>query len=118
MDHSIFERDGYDIYCQVPISITQAALGSEIEVPTLEGRSRLNIQSGTQNDQTFRLRNKGVQRLQSSGRGDLYVKIMVEVPTNLSRKQKDLLEEFQSISKEESTPMKKSFMNKLKDILS
>ncbi|OGG95368.1 MAG: molecular chaperone DnaJ [Candidatus Lambdaproteobacteria bacterium RIFOXYD2_FULL_50_16] len=117
IEHSIFERDGYDIYCRVPISITQAALGSEIEVPTLEGRSRLTLQPGTQNDQIFRLRAKGIQRLQGNSRGDLYVKIIVEVPTNLSKRQKELLEEFQSISKEDSTPMKKGFMDKLKDLL-
>ncbi|MBU2648583.1 molecular chaperone DnaJ, partial [bacterium] len=98
-------------------SITQAALGSEIEVPTLEGRARLTIPAGTQNDRVFRLKNKGIARLQRSGTGDLYIRIVVEIPTNLSRKQKELLEEFASISKEDSSPMKKTFMEKLKDFL-
>ena len=118
LDHSIFEREGYDIYCQVPISITQAALGSDIEVPTLDGRAKLTIQPGTQNQQIFRLRSKGIQKLQRSDRGDLYVRIVVEVPTNLNKDQKKLLEQFAAISGEDTTPMKKSFMDKLKDILS
>lgn len=115
LEHQIFERDDYDIHCKIPISISQAALGSEIEVPTLEGRAKLNIPSGTQNGRIFRLKNKGIAHLQSTGRGDLYVRIVVEVPTNLSRRQKELLEEFSAISKEDSTPMKKSFMKVLKD---
>ncbi len=117
LGHTIFERDNYDIYCKIPISISQASLGSELEVPTLEGRARLTIPSGTQNERVFRLKNKGISRLRGTGRGDLYVKIVVEVPTNLSRRQKKLLEEFAAISKEDSTPMKKSFMDKLKDFI-
>ncbi len=117
LEHSIFERDGYDIFCKIPISITQATLGTELEVPTLEGRARITVPAGTQNDRIFRLKNKGIPRLQRSGKGDLYVRIVVEIPTNLNRKQKELLEEFASISGEDCTPMKKSFMEKLKDIL-
>ncbi len=117
LDHPIFERDGYDVYCRIPISISQAGLGCELEVPTLEGRARLNVPTGTQNDRIFRLKNKGISRLQRSGKGDLYVRIVVEIPTNLSRRQKELLEEFAAISKEDSTPMKKSFMAKLRDLL-
>ncbi|MDT8447033.1 MAG: molecular chaperone DnaJ [bacterium] len=118
LEHSIFQREGYDVHCEVPISITQAALGSEIEVPTLDGRARVTVQPGTQNRQVFRLRAKGIQRLQSTARGDLYVHILVEIPTNLNRRQKELLEEFGAISGEESTPMKKSFMEKIKSLLS
>ncbi|MBT3224837.1 MAG: molecular chaperone DnaJ [Deltaproteobacteria bacterium] len=117
LEHPIFERDDYDIHCKIPISITQAALGSDIEVPTLEGRARLTIPAGTQNGKIFRLKNKGIARLQRSGLGDLYIRIVVEIPTNLSRRQKELLEEFTAISKEDSSPMKKSFMAKLKDFL-
>lgn len=117
LEHSIFERDGYDVFCKVPISITQAALGSELEVPTLGGKAKLYIASGTQNDSIYRLKNKGIAHLNGNGIGDLYVKILVEVPTNLSRQQKEMLEEFAKISKEDSTPMKKSFMDKLKDFL-
>ncbi len=116
--HTIFERSNYDISCKIPISISQASLGCELEVPTLEGRARLNIPQGTQNDRIFRLKNKGIARLQSSGRGDLFVKIVVEIPTNLKRRQKELLEEFAAISEEDSSPMKKSFMDKLKDFIS
>lgn len=117
-EHPIFERDGYDIYCQIPISITQAALGCDIEVPTLEGRAKVTIPQGTQNDRIFRLRNKGIARLQGSGHGDIYARIMVEIPTNLSRRQKELLQEFSAISGEDCNPMKKTFMTKLKDLLS
>ncbi|MBT4288578.1 MAG: molecular chaperone DnaJ [Deltaproteobacteria bacterium] len=117
LDHSIFERDNYDIYCKIPISITQASLGCEIEVPTLEGRARLTIPTGTQNDRIFRLKNKGIARLQGSGRGDLYVRIVVEIPTSLNKKQKEILEEFAAISGEHCTPMKKSFMDKLKEFI-
>ncbi|PCI28463.1 MAG: molecular chaperone DnaJ [SAR324 cluster bacterium] len=117
LEHSIFERDGYDVYCKVPISITQAALGSDLEVPTLGGRAKLHIAPGTQNDSIFRLKNKGIAHLHGHGLGDLYVKIVVEVPSNLTRRQKELLEEFATLSKEDSTPMKKSFMDKLKDFL-
>ena len=117
LEHSIFERENYNIYCKIPISITQASLGSELEVPTLEGRARLTIPSGTQNERIFRLKNKGIARLQGSGRGDLYVKIVVEIPSKLNRRQKELLEEFAAISEEDSNPMKKSFMDKLKEFI-
>ncbi len=118
LEHSIFEREDYDVFCKVPISITQATLGTDLEVPTLEGKARISVPPGTQNDRIFRLKHKGITRLQGSGKGDLYVKIVVEIPTNLNKKQKELLEEFGSISGEDCTPMKKSFMAKLKDILS
>ena len=117
LKHSIFERDGYDVYCQVPISITQAALGTELEVPTLGGRAKLNVAAGTQNDSIYRLKNKGIAHLHGNRIGDLYVKIVVEVPTNLTKEQKNLLQEFAKISGEESNPMKQSFMDKLKEFL-
>ncbi len=117
LEHPIFERDGYDIFCRVPISITQASLGTELEVPTLEGKAKITVPAGTQNDKVFRLKQKGIPKLQRSGKGDLYVRIVVEVPTNLSKKQKELLQEFADISKEDCTPMKKSFMEKIKDFL-
>lgn len=118
LEHSIFEREDYDVFCRVPISITQATLGTDLEVPTLEGKARISVPPGTQNDRIFRLKGKGITRLQGTGKGDLYVKIVVEIPTNLNKKQKELLEEFGSISGEDCTPMKKSFMAKIKDILS
>lgn len=112
--HPIFEREDYDIFCQVPISITQAALGCEIEVPTLEGRARLTIPAGTQNHRIFRMKNKGVAKLRGMGRGDLHVRIIVEIPTNLNQRQREILEEFSSISGEDINPMKKNFMDKVK----
>ncbi len=117
LEHPIFERDGYDVFCKVPISITQATLGTDLEVPTLEGKARITVPQGTQNDRIFRLKQKGIPRLQRTGKGDLYVRIVVEIPTNLNRKQKELLEEFAAISGEDCTPMKKSFMEKIKDFL-
>lgn len=117
LDHPIFEREGYDIFCRIPISITQATLGTELEVPTLEGKARITVPPGTQNDRIFRLKQKGIPKLQRSGKGDLYVRIVVEIPTNLNKKQKELLEEFASISGEDCTPMKKSFMEKIRDFL-
>jgi len=117
-EHPIFEREGYDVYCRVPISISQATLGTELEIPTLDGRARLNIPQGTQNDRTFRLKNKGIARLQRSGKGDMYVRIIVEIPTNLNRRQKELMEEFSSVTGDYNSPMKKSFMDKLKEFIS
>ncbi len=117
LEHPIFERDGYDVFCKVPINITQATLGTDLEVPTLEGKARINVPAGTQNDRIFRLRQKGIPRLQRTGKGDLYVRIVVEIPTNLNKKQKELLEEFSAISGEDCTPMKKSFMEKIRDFL-
>lgn len=94
-DHKIFERDGADLYCEVPISFADAALGGELEVPTLEGRVMLKIPEGTQTGKLFRLRGKGVKPVRGGGPGDLFCKVAVETPVNLSKKQKELLHEFQ-----------------------
>ena len=93
--HKIFERDNADLYCEVPISFADAALGGELEVPTLDGRVKLKIPEGTQTGKLFRLRGKGVKPVRGGGPGDLLCKVAVETPVNLSRKQKDLLREFQ-----------------------
>lgn len=98
--HDFFQRDGVDIYCQVPISMTQAALGSTIEVRTLEDTEKLKIPKGTQHGKTFRLKGKGLPHLRGFGRGDQMVQVLVKVPTNLSRKQEDLLREFAGLSGE------------------
>lgn len=95
-DHPIFERDGNDLYCDVPISIASAALGGELEVPTLDGKVKLKIPNETQSGKMFRLRGKGVKSVRSSSTGDLLCRVMVETPVNLSKKQKDLLQEFES----------------------
>lgn len=114
--HQIFQREDDDIICEVPISFPQAALGAEIEVPTLEGPAKLKIPAGTQSGKVFRLKNKGIASIQTGRRGDEQVVITVETPTKLSKKQKDLLEEFANISGEDTTPLKKNFFSKVKEI--
>lgn len=94
-EHKIFERDGADLYCEVPISFADAALGGELEVPTLDGRVMLKIPEGTQTGKLFRLRGKGVKPIRNHSVGDLYCKVLVETPVHLSKRQKELLREFQ-----------------------
>ena len=94
-DHEIFTREGSDLFCEVPISFTAAALGRDIEIPTLEGKVKLRIPSETQSGKLFRLRGKGVRSVRSSARGDLLCRVVVETPVNLSRKQRDILESFE-----------------------
>ncbi|MGD0725256.1 MAG: molecular chaperone DnaJ [Spirochaetia bacterium] len=104
--HESFERDGRDIYCAVPISITQAALGADIVVPTLDDKSvRVTIPSGTQNGRILRLRGEGIPELHNPGkRGDMYIKIVVRVPTKITPKAKELLKELASVSGEDTSP--------------
>src|SRR5690606_23219777 len=95
--HPFFRREGADIACTVPISMVDAALGGVIEVPTIDGsRAKVNIPPGTQNQQTFRLRNKGMSVMRSPARGDMYIEIQVETPVNLSPRQIELLKEFEA----------------------
>ncbi|MDV2078421.1 molecular chaperone DnaJ [Marinobacter xestospongiae] len=94
-EHSIFTRDGRNLYCEVPISIVDASLGGELEVPTLDGRVKLKIPAETQTGKLFRLRNKGVSPVRGGPAGDLLCRVMVETPVNLTKRQKELLEEFQ-----------------------
>ena len=98
--HELFQREGNDLHIDIPISFSQAALGDEIEVPTLEGSSMIKIPSGTQIDTIFRLKNKGISEMQGHGKGDLFAKVIVKVPGSLNKKQKDLLIEFAKESKE------------------
>ncbi|MFG0213050.1 molecular chaperone DnaJ [Brevibacillus porteri] len=98
--HEFFEREGNDIYCEVPLTYAQAALGDEIEVPTVDGRVKLKIPAGTQTETFFRLRGKGVPHLRGNGRGDQHVKVRVITPTKLSDKQKELLRELAELSGE------------------
>lgn len=116
-DHDLFDRKGDDIYCEVPINFVQATLGDEIQVPTLDGKVKFKIPKGTQPGTTFRLKNKGVNHLNRSGRGDQYIKTKVVIPENLNEKQKELLMEFADISGDEINPEKKGFFNKVKDAL-
>ncbi len=116
--HPLFERDGADVLFQMPISFVQAALGAEIEVPTIDGKVSYNVPAGTQPGTVFRLRGKGVQKLQRSegDRGDQMVKINVEVPKNLNKKQKEALQAFEDTLEEKNYEKRKSFFDKIKDM--
>jgi molecular chaperone DnaJ len=111
----MFERDGFDVYCEIPITFTQAALGAEITVPTLDGKVKFQIHEGTQPGDEFKLRGKGIQRLNYSGKGDQYVKIVVEVPKNLSKEQKEKLKALDSVCDDKNYGKHKSFLDKIKD---
>lgn len=111
-----FERDGFDVHCTIPITFSQAALGAEIEVPTLDGKVELSVPAGTQSGTKMRVKGKGIQRLGHSGRGDQIVKIHVETPTKLNAEQKKLLKELSSFDKSKSNPMREGFFEKFKDI--
>ncbi len=114
--HPIFTREGADVYCEVPISFTDAALGAELEVATIDGKVKYTIPEGTQTGTVFRLRGKGIPYLNSSRRGDHYVTVNVEVPRNLSNKQKDLLRQFSGQLKPENhTEENSKFFSKLKN---
>jgi molecular chaperone DnaJ len=112
--HEIFQRDGDDLHCEVPVSFVQAALGSEIEVPTLEGKAAIKIPAGTQPGAVFRVKGKGVKNLQGYGHGDLHARIQVEVPTRLNQEQKSKLGEFAALCDGRETPITQSFFEKAK----
>ncbi|MTV50138.1 molecular chaperone DnaJ [Heliobacillus mobilis] len=115
--HSFFDRDGDDVTCQVPVNFVQAALGTEIEVPTLDGKVLVKVPEGTQSGTVIRIRGKGIKRLRGTGRGDQRIEIKVSVPTKLSDKQKELLREFgKTLSLDNiSNEKEKSFFDKVKD---
>jgi molecular chaperone DnaJ len=115
-EHEIFQREGEDIYCSVPISYTMAALGGELDVPTLNGSAKIKIPSGTQSGTVFRLKDKGVKSLDSHGHGDQHVRVVVEVPTKLNEEQRKKLEEFAKSCNEEVFPMRKSFLDSVKRV--
>ena len=116
--HPIFVRDEYDINCEIPISYSQAVLGDELVVPTIDGNVKYSISEGTQTGTVFRLKGKGVKKLQRSDRGDQYVKVYVEVPKNLNKEQKEKLKEFEKSLSEKNYEKKKSFLDKIKDAFS
>lgn len=116
--HPFFERDENDLHCVVPVSFTQAALGDEIVIPTLEGDTRIKVPEGTQSGKEFRLRSKGVPYLNEHGRGDLVVEIQVQTPRKLTREQKDLLRQFGEGIAVENAPTSRSLFSKLKEMLS
>jgi molecular chaperone DnaJ len=112
--HEIFKRDGDDLICDIPVSFVQAALGSELEVPTLEGRATIKMSAGTQPGTTFRVKGKGVKNLQGYGQGDLHVRIQVEVPTQLNGAQKAKLHEFSALCDGQEAPIASGFFEKAK----
>ena len=112
----IFERDGYDVWCDVPVTFALAVLGDELTVPTIDGKVKYSIPEGTQPGTTFRLRNKGINYVNGRGRGDQYVRVLVEVPKNLNAKQKDALREFDKLASDRNYEKRKSFFDKLKDL--
>jgi len=112
--HEIFQRDGDDLICEIPIRFAQAALGAEIEVPTLDGRATIKIPAGTQSGSVFRVKGKGVANLQGYGHGDLHVRVQVEVPARLTAEQKAKLQEFAALCDGQETPLSQSFFEKAK----
>jgi molecular chaperone DnaJ len=112
--HEIFEREGDDLLCEVPINFTQAALGAEVEIPTLNGKASIKIPAGTQPGTVFRLRGRGIKNVQGHGAGDLHVRVNVEVPNRLSHEQRAKLEEYARLCDGNETPARKSFFEKAK----
>jgi molecular chaperone DnaJ len=117
-EHAFFERHGTDLYCVIPISFPQAALGADIVVPTLDGEHKLNIPAGTQSGATLRIKNKGVPVLRGGGRGDLYVQARVQTPAKLTKTQKEMLHLLAETMQVENKPERKTLFSKVKDIFS
>jgi molecular chaperone DnaJ len=115
-EHPMFEREGKDLHCAVPISFAQAALGTEIEIPTLEGPEKLKIPEATQSGTVFKLRNRGVPVLNGRGKGDLYVEVRVHTPSKLTKRQRELLQEFAGTNSIENKPERNTILSKVKDI--
>jgi molecular chaperone DnaJ len=115
-EHPIFVREDTEVICEVPISFSQAALGANIEVPTLDGKVKMKIPQGTQSGKVFRLKGKGIPSIDGYQRGDQHVRVTVEVPEKLSRKQREILEQFAAACGEEAHPQQKSFFTKVKEL--
>jgi len=116
--HAVFQRDGDDLHCEIPISYTKAALGGEIEVPTLNGKASFTIPEGTQTGKTFRLRSKGIKGVRSGYAGDLFCHVVIETPVKLTERQKDLLREFETLTTEggsKHSPQSKTWKDKVKE---
>jgi molecular chaperone DnaJ len=116
--HKFFERDGDDLHCVMPVSFPQAALGTELEIETLEGTATIKIPEGTQSGREFKLRGKGVPHLNESGKGDLIVEVRVATPTKLNKAQKELMRQLSETMMVENTPTSRSLFAKMKDIFS
>jgi molecular chaperone DnaJ len=115
-EHAFFEREGNDLYCVVPVSFSQAALGTELTIPTLEGEYKLKVPEGTQSGTSFRVRNKGVPVLNGHGKGDLFVEVRVQTPGKLTKRQRELLSELQQTSQVENKPQQRSMLGRVKDM--
>jgi len=116
--HSVFQRDHDDLHCEMPVSFTTAALGGEIEIPTLDGSARIKVPAETQSGKTFRLRGKGIKGVRSASPGELFCHVVVETPVNLTARQRELLQEFETISQKDSArhnPRAKGWFDKVKD---
>ena len=116
--HPVFQREGADLHCEMPISFATAALGGEIEIPTLEGHAKIKVPAETQTGQVFRLRNKGIRPVRGSVQGDLYCHVAIETPAKLTARQKELLRELEAINQQDPaahSPRAKSFFEKVKD---
>ncbi len=115
-EHSIFERDGADLHCEMPITFPQATLGAEVDAPTLDGKVKIKIPAGTESGRVFRLRGHGVKDVRVRQQGDLYVRVQIAVPKKLTDKQKDLLKAFAQETGDEVYPERSSFLGKVKDL--
>ncbi len=115
-EHPFFAREGNDLHCVIPISFAQAALGTELRVPTLEGEQTLKVPEGVQSGTTMRIRGKGVPVLNGHGKGDLFVEIRVQTPGKLNRRQRELLQELESLTRVENKPERRTLLGKMKDI--
>lgn len=115
-EHPFFEREGNDLHCVIPVSFTQAALGTEIRVPTLEGEHALKVPEGTQSGTTMRIRGKGVPVLNGHGKGDLFVEVRVQTPNKLNKRQRELLQELEGMARVENKPQRRTLLGKVKDI--
>jgi molecular chaperone DnaJ len=115
-EHAFFDREGNDLHCVIPISFSQAALGAEIMVPTMEDDHQLKIPEGTQSGTTFRVRHKGVPVVNSHGKGDLFVEVRVQTPGKLNKRQRELLQELDGLGRVENKPQRKTLLSKVKDI--
>lgn len=113
--HPLFQRDGDNVYCQLPITFTEAALGAEVTIPTLKGKSTMTLPPGTQSNQVFRLRGQGFPNVHGQGVGDQLVEIIIEVPKKLNAKQKELLQEYSETEHKSVGPKRQSWFDKLKD---
>src|SRR5205823_1983941 len=116
--HAFFQRDGADLHCRVPISMVTAALGGGFDVPTIDGgKTRVKVPEGTQSGRRFRLQSKGMPVLRSRETGDMYVQVVVETPQNLTKRQRELLNEFEKLSSKDTHPESTGFFGKVRDLL-